>query len=158
MNAHNRVWIFDTTLRDGEQSPGCSMTVPEKLKMAAKLVDLGVDILRCHCDSLPTAALRDDLPVDHRLQDRIAVAAEAFGSQLRVPDFRTVDHRHHTVRGSGGGSPLGVGGCGRRLGVGLRRARKPTPDKADANHKHAGGDLTAQPARLPVRPSRAILA
>ena len=41
----NRVYIFDTTLRDGEQSPGCSMTVPEKLRMAAKLVDLGVDIL-----------------------------------------------------------------------------------------------------------------
>src|SRR5678815_1160805 len=41
----NRVYIFDTTLRDGEQSPGCSMTVPEKLRMARKLVDLGVDIL-----------------------------------------------------------------------------------------------------------------
>ena len=41
----NRVYIFDTTLRDGEQSPGCSMTVPEKLRLAAKLVDLGVDIL-----------------------------------------------------------------------------------------------------------------
>ncbi len=41
----DRVYIFDTTLRDGEQSPGCSMNVPEKLKMAAKLVDLGVDIL-----------------------------------------------------------------------------------------------------------------
>ena len=40
-----RIYIFDTTLRGGEQSPGCSMTVPEKLKMAAKLVDLGVDIL-----------------------------------------------------------------------------------------------------------------
>ena len=40
-----RIYIFDTTLRDGEQSPGCSMTVPEKLRMAAKLVDLGVDIL-----------------------------------------------------------------------------------------------------------------
>lgn len=40
-----RVYIFDTTLRDGEQSPGCSMTVPEKLKMAAKLVDLGVDVM-----------------------------------------------------------------------------------------------------------------
>ena len=40
-----RIYIFDTTLRDGEQSPGCSMTVPEKLKMASKLVDLGVDIL-----------------------------------------------------------------------------------------------------------------
>jgi len=41
----NRVYIFDTTLRDGEQSPGCSMNMPEKLRMAAKLVDLGVDIL-----------------------------------------------------------------------------------------------------------------
>src|SRR6202163_3719978 len=41
----DRVYIFDTTLRDGEQSPGCSMTVPEKLRMASKLVDLGVDIL-----------------------------------------------------------------------------------------------------------------
>lgn len=41
----NRVYIFDTTLRDGEQSPGCSMTVQEKLRMAAKLMDLGVDIL-----------------------------------------------------------------------------------------------------------------
>ena len=40
-----RVYIFDTTLRDGEQSPGCSMTVPEKLRMARKLVELGVDIL-----------------------------------------------------------------------------------------------------------------
>ncbi len=41
----NQVWIFDTTLRDGEQSPGCSMTMPEKLRMARKLVELGVDIL-----------------------------------------------------------------------------------------------------------------
>ena len=41
----NHVFIFDTTLRDGEQSPGCSMTVAEKLRMGAKLVELGVDIL-----------------------------------------------------------------------------------------------------------------
>ncbi len=41
----NRVYIFDTTLRDGEQSPGCSMSVPEKLRMAKYLVELGVDIL-----------------------------------------------------------------------------------------------------------------
>ncbi|HET8548951.1 MAG TPA: 2-isopropylmalate synthase [Bryobacteraceae bacterium] len=41
----SRVYIFDTTLRDGEQSPGCSMTVPEKLRMADKLVALGVDIM-----------------------------------------------------------------------------------------------------------------
>ena len=41
----SRIYIFDTTLRDGEQSPGCSMTMPEKLQMAESLVDLGVDIL-----------------------------------------------------------------------------------------------------------------
>lgn len=39
------VLFFDTTLRDGEQSPGCSMTEPEKLRMAHALEDLGVDIL-----------------------------------------------------------------------------------------------------------------
>lgn len=41
----NRVYMFDTTLRDGEQSPGCSMTVPEKLRMAHKLAELGVDVM-----------------------------------------------------------------------------------------------------------------
>jgi 2-isopropylmalate synthase len=41
----DRVYIFDTTLRDGEQSPGCSMTVPEKLRMAHRLAELGVDIM-----------------------------------------------------------------------------------------------------------------
>ncbi len=39
------VAIFDTTLRDGEQSPGCSMTTQEKLTMAHTLEDLGVDII-----------------------------------------------------------------------------------------------------------------
>ncbi|HVR63644.1 MAG TPA: 2-isopropylmalate synthase [Polyangia bacterium] len=42
---NDRVFIFDTTLRDGEQAPGCSMTVSEKLRMAHKLAELGVDIL-----------------------------------------------------------------------------------------------------------------
>ena len=42
---NHHVLIFDTTLRDGEQSPGCSMTTQEKLSMAHALEDLGVDIL-----------------------------------------------------------------------------------------------------------------
>jgi 2-isopropylmalate synthase len=40
-----RVAIFDTTLRDGEQSPGCSMNLEEKLRMARQLDALGVDII-----------------------------------------------------------------------------------------------------------------
>jgi len=43
--SQNRVSIFDTTLRDGEQSPGCSMNLTEKVRMANKLEDLGVDII-----------------------------------------------------------------------------------------------------------------
>ena len=39
------VRIFDTTLRDGEQSPGFSMSVPEKIRMARQLESLGVDII-----------------------------------------------------------------------------------------------------------------
>jgi len=39
------VKVFDTTLRDGEQSPGCSMNLDEKLQLAFKLQDLGVDII-----------------------------------------------------------------------------------------------------------------
>jgi 2-isopropylmalate synthase len=41
----DRVLIFDTTLRDGEQSPGCSMTQPEKLRVARALAELGVDVI-----------------------------------------------------------------------------------------------------------------
>ena len=40
-----RVTVFDTTLRDGEQSPGCSMNLSEKVRMAVQLEELGVDII-----------------------------------------------------------------------------------------------------------------
>ena len=41
----DHVIIFDTTLRDGEQSPGASMNAAEKLRMAIQLEKLGVDVL-----------------------------------------------------------------------------------------------------------------
>jgi 2-isopropylmalate synthase len=43
--SQDRVLIFDTTLRDGEQSPGASMTLEEKLQVAVLLDDMGVDII-----------------------------------------------------------------------------------------------------------------
>ncbi|MBV8903377.1 MAG: 2-isopropylmalate synthase [Acidobacteriia bacterium] len=56
-----RIYIFDTTLRDGEQSPGCSMTVTEKLRMARKLAELGVDVLEA---GFPIASAGDFEAVD----------------------------------------------------------------------------------------------
>ena len=41
----SRITIFDTTLRDGEQSPGCSMNRQEKLRVAHQLDRLGVDVI-----------------------------------------------------------------------------------------------------------------
>jgi 2-isopropylmalate synthase len=79
----NRVYIFDTTLRDGEQSPGCSMSVPEKLRMARKLVDLGVDILEA---GFPIASDGDFEAVDavSREYPWVQVAALARSCTLDV--------------------------------------------------------------------------
>jgi 2-isopropylmalate synthase len=79
----NRVYIFDTTLRDGEQSPGCSMTVPEKLQLARKLVELGVDILEA---GFPIASEGDFEAVDavSREFSWVQVAALARANRLDV--------------------------------------------------------------------------
>src|SRR5579872_6687128 len=79
----DRVYIFDTTLRDGEQSPGCSMTVPEKLRMARKLVELGVDILEA---GFPIASEGDFEAVDaiSREYPWVQVAALARANTLDV--------------------------------------------------------------------------
>src|SRR5437868_9738829 len=79
----DRVYIFDTTLRDGEQSPGCSMTVAEKVKMAAKLVDLGVDILEA---GFPIASAGDSEAVAAVAREYpwVSVAALARANRLDV--------------------------------------------------------------------------
>jgi len=45
MNLEDKIYIFDTTLRDGEQTPGVALTVDEKIQIAQKLNNLGVDKL-----------------------------------------------------------------------------------------------------------------
>ncbi|MBI3587549.1 MAG: 2-isopropylmalate synthase [Ignavibacteriales bacterium] len=51
-----RIYIFDTTLRDGEQSPGCSMNLEEKLRMARQLEQLRVDVIEA---GFPIASVGD---------------------------------------------------------------------------------------------------
>ena len=79
--SRERVMIFDTTLRDGEQSPGCSMAQPEKLRVARALL---------HKDRPAILARADE---EARLfAERLvsAEAREAFTAFLekRKPDFR----------------------------------------------------------------------
>ncbi|QQL49110.1 2-isopropylmalate synthase [Mucilaginibacter ginkgonis] len=45
MHDPNRVYVFDTTLRDGEQVPGCQLTTTEKIEIARELESLGIDII-----------------------------------------------------------------------------------------------------------------
>ena len=45
MSDKDRVFIFDTTMRDGEQSPGASMSLEEKLQISRVFDELGVDII-----------------------------------------------------------------------------------------------------------------
>jgi len=68
----DQVLIFDTTLRDGEQSPGCSMTRPEKLRVARALAELGVDVIEA---GFPAASRGDFESVE-------AVAREVPGPSI----------------------------------------------------------------------------
>jgi 2-isopropylmalate synthase len=67
-----RVTIFDTTLRDGEQSPGCSMNLEEKVRLARQLERLGVDVIEA---GFPIASEGDFAAVR-------AVAAECRGAKV----------------------------------------------------------------------------
>ena len=55
-NGKPAIRIFDTTLRDGEQAPGCSMDIQDKLRMARQLEQLGVDVIEA---GFPIAAEQD---------------------------------------------------------------------------------------------------
>jgi 2-isopropylmalate synthase len=64
---YDRIMIFDTTLRDGEQSPGASMTVTEKLKVAELLEQMGVDVIEA---GFPIAS-EGDFQAVHEIAKRV---------------------------------------------------------------------------------------
>ena len=82
--AEGRVKIFDTTLRDGEQSPGCSMNTLEKKKMARQLEELGVDIIEA---GFPIAS-EGDFEAVHGVSAQaggaVTIAALARASQADI--------------------------------------------------------------------------
>src|SRR6201996_5557622 len=87
----NRVRIFDTTLRDGEQSPGASMNMAEKLEMARALAALGVDIIEA---GFPIASQGDFEAVR-------AIATEITGSSvcgLARCNERDIDRAWEAIR------------------------------------------------------------
>src|SRR5262245_25236877 len=79
-----RITVFDTTLRDGEQSPGCSMTAEEKMRMAHVLDRLGADVLEA---GFPVASEGDFNAVQQIAREiqRPVVAALA---RATVPDVQ----------------------------------------------------------------------
>jgi 2-isopropylmalate synthase len=91
----DRVYIFDTTLRDGEQSPGCSMTVPEKVRMAARLVDLGVDILEA---GFPIASEGDSEAVDAVAREYPWTSVAALARANRLDIMAAVTSLRHARR------------------------------------------------------------
>jgi 2-isopropylmalate synthase len=90
-----RIYIFDTTLRDGEQSPGCSMTVPEKLRMARKLADLGVDILEA---GFPIASEGDFEAVDSISREYPWVHVAALARACTLDVERAAQSLRHAKR------------------------------------------------------------
>ncbi len=78
-----KLYIFDTTLRDGEQSPGCSMNLDEKLEMARQLDRLGVDIIEA---GFPIASQGDfdAVSVISAELRRPTIAALARANQLDI--------------------------------------------------------------------------
>jgi len=109
----DRVLIFDTTLRDGEQSPGCSMTAPEKLRVARALAELGVDVIeagfpaasRGDFDSVATVAREVQGPIICGLarctREDIEAAARALAPaarrRLHVFLATSAIHRQHKL-------------------------------------------------------------
>jgi len=75
--------IFDTTLRDGEQSPGCSMSTPEKIQVAELLEQMGVDVIEA---GFPIAS-EGDFEAVHKIAQRITDSVVCGLSRAAMGDI-----------------------------------------------------------------------
>lgn len=79
----NRVIIFDTTLRDGEQSPGCSMNLEEKLRLAHLLDEMGVDVIEA---GFPVAS-QGDFEAVHEISKLVKTAVVCGLARAKKSDI-----------------------------------------------------------------------
>jgi 2-isopropylmalate synthase len=79
----NRVIIFDTTLRDGEQSPGAAMNLEEKLRIARMLEDLGVDVMEA---GFPVAS-KGDFEAVHEIAKTVKNSTVCGLARAQVNDI-----------------------------------------------------------------------
>jgi len=93
----DRVVIFDTTLRDGEQSPGASLTSGEKLEIARQLARLGVDVIEA---GFP-AASPDDLEAVRRIATEVGSSNGPAVAGLARANRRDIDAAWRAVRPAG---------------------------------------------------------
>ena len=102
----DRVLIFDTTLRDGEQCPGATMTLEEKLQVADLLDQMGVDIIEA---GFPIAS-NGDFEAVRMIAERVQNAVVAGLSRAdRGPGFRRVVVDAEGVRGRAAARPRADG-------------------------------------------------
>jgi len=92
-NVMEQISIFDTTLRDGEQSPGCSMNIEEKLRMVKQLERLRVDVIEA---GFPVAS-NGDFEAVRKLTDVVEHASVAALCRTVQGD---IDHGWKAIRGS----------------------------------------------------------
>jgi 2-isopropylmalate synthase len=90
-STQNRVRIFDTTLRDGEQSPGAAMTLEEKLEIASLLDEMGVDIIEA---GFPISS-NGDFDAVHEIAKRVKNATVCG---LARAGFKDIDRAGEALR------------------------------------------------------------
>ena len=90
--AHDRIVIFDTTLRDGEQAPGFSMDVPAKLELARALDALGVDIIEAGFPIASPADFEGVQEVSRAVRRPVIAALARCGRQDIEEAGRALEH------------------------------------------------------------------
>ena len=94
----DRVFIFDTTMRDGEQSPGASMSLEEKIQIARVFDELGIDIIEAGFPIASPGDFEAVTAISKILKKSIPCGLASRGDQKRAsatPPRRDISGRMH---------------------------------------------------------------